>query len=682
MNNYQDKRIDTILDYAEVFSLKAREDVEAAINILEGVVKSEEEFNHQIDLAQTMCLYMKPFTEDIIALLLGCVCYKMRVSYSAFSEKYHSNKNKARYYYDYAYKEVKNNIRWLTDKERKEIEAQNGKPLDIRSTEDEINYFIMLRVCKNMFKKMLRQMNKKRVPDTMCIQEAYNFAEEAHYWICRKSGEPYLTHPVSVAMILAEVGVESRIIAAALLHDVVEDTKYTLEDIEKRCDKKIASYVDAVTSVHEQYEQSYLRSEYSNDKAQLDEKSFEKLVEAVSVSPDMIFALYIKAADRIHNLRTIDKMPSIKKHNKTDETELDYLPLFKRFRLNYFVRIIEDLTWRTNNPNYYNAIKSAYDHLIVCNEEFSNEFFLRLNEWFANDFDRWCFDRGYEQYKQIEIRIEKREYSVKEVYDNIKSIIGNDALIDQKLINKRNTPLCDINVIVDSDINFELDDFIKTFVEYFNDKITVTQRTIIDIGRDKKTGKRFIKVQDKRHDIFRLCFFKEDDYFVSNLGSRLGSIHYIDDIVEEDNETEYIHVRLRNGNKIELPVGSTAIDVAFAIHQEVGLSLSGVIINDERASIYNLLHDGDKVVVITDTVRENGITNEKKTIRHARISWFAHVKSKKAIKCLVAYLSEEHHEGEDPFNIYNASNSTVSNVAERFINTLKNCQQFMDADNE
>ena len=634
-------KADMIISKFRKVSKSAANDIICTMNILAEIVGDTEIVQERLDVAYTLCAYMEPAVEDVVAMLLHITYGNSKASCEMYRQWFKDNRAD-RYY------------QWTVDA------CMNAEKQDGKTRVEQIDYYIMMRVCDRMMDALIRTMNKKGVPDTSRVYEAYNFAKRAHHWVRRKSGEPYLTHPICVAGILADVGVESTIVAAALLHDVVEDTEYTLNDIADKFGMLIAKYVDAVTSVHRQYEASHNRSEYVCDKAELDARSFEKLAEKVAAEPRMVFALYIKAADRIHNLRTIDKMSSEKKHRKTDETELDYLPLFKRFKMNYFVSLIEDLTWRTNNSAYYESIKRKYDDIVDRNRDYIDATRHILSARFGEEFNRLCAmmgmsDGGYD------VSIMERLYLPREVYSFAKESLGAQRTICPDDINKKNVPVCDFDIIVEpNDRMSTMDNFITMFVKMFNDQIVPTGRAIIDLRVDGH-HRIIVKIEDRHRAVFRLCFSTRDDYIAYRIGSRKGATEV--EVVEEEvtHPQDTIYVRLRNGKIISLPNGATVIDVAFAIHPEVGLSVKAAIINGNRASIYNRVHDGDHVIVEADTHREDGVTKE--LIHHERIGWLNYVVTAKARKAIIRQLVEK-YEGDDPKDEYEASDVAVEYVVD------------------
>ena len=675
-----------VLETLLYFNLKysnSIDDVITAFNLLSKYRFSDIDMKARIHNCALMCRHMEPDVEDAIAILLGYYVYKGNIKETELRNSYDYKKAQKYYYY------IKNLCRAV--KENDELEFKKR-----------LNYHIMHNVCDKMVDSMTRDLQKDRVSDIYCINDAYKLASDAHYWYCRKSGEPYITHPVMVAKILADVRVESPIIAAALLHDVLEDSDYTYNDIERRCSKQIAQYVDAVTSLHKRYEEAHMFKKteqltetviesvnLSNDsgaddesdvsdevavvpsdspeqeervyygKLELDRLSFEKLVNSVSSEDRMIFALYIKAADRIHNLRTIDIMSSEKKHNKTDETELDYLPLFRKFHLQYYVDIIDDLTWRTNNLNQYNDLEQSYARMHRKYRQDIEEMSIFLDKVFSEPFKRYCglflTDNAFE------VTIKERQYRPYEIYKMLKQ--SSEGMIDGQMVNKTNIFLCDYDIILDSQKpNIGIEDFIGLFTRLYVEEMTTKDKTITDCSRDAD-GKFIVCFEDVYNNKFRCIFWLRDQYLKYIAGGKKGMFLEEDDSSDED-EGETIRVFLKNGAQKEIVKGATVLDLAATIHEELFLSAKGATINEQPAKIYNILHDGDRVIIDADTSRNS---NGYRFVRHARIDWLFHVKTNKAQKKLKEFL-EDKYEGDNPMYEESQPDPKVRAAAKEIIN--------------
>lgn len=177
------------------------------------------------------------------------------------------------------------------------------------------------------------------------ITKAFNFAKQAHKGVRRLSGEPYIMHPLAVAQIVcSEIGLGSTSICAALLHDVVEDTDYTVEDVSNIFGPKIAQIVDGLTKIS---------GGIFGDKASAQAESFKKLLLTMS---DDIRVILIKISDRLHNMRTLGSQPPNKQYKIAGETLYIYAPLANRLGLNKIKEELEDLSFRYEHPEEYQQI--------------------------------------------------------------------------------------------------------------------------------------------------------------------------------------------------------------------------------------------------------------------------------------------------------------------------------------
>lgn len=611
-----------VVSYFTDISPQLGEDIKAAFLLLEQLIIHDDELQNRVHLAYVMCRYMEPDVEDVIALLLWKYNWKGKAGKNYFAKAFRSNRSDSFY-------------RYTLDAYKDSPYVPEGKRMTFEAA---VDFYIYMRVCDKMFKSLVEIMEKNRIPDSYCIYKAYDIARNAHYGVFRKSGEPYLTHPIVVASILAKIGIESHIVAAALLHDVVEDTSVTLKEISNECGERISQYVDAVTSLHKQYAGSHIAAEYSSDKQDLDTKSFEKLVQAVHSDRKMEFALFIKAADRVHNLSTIDVTPSEKQHDKIEETELDYLPLFKEFGLNYFVDWIDDLTWKVTNPVKYEQFNTGYKMLCEYNQSHINSMLAILKEQLGERFNSFC--ANYNDNVGYEVEIKLRYYRPKEVFRFVRNAVGSKT-VSANMIDKKTVATCDFDIILDGKTNESgIDLFATLFVKLFNSTIASSGREIADLEVDNN---RFIvKVEDRYKNVFRLCFAMRNDYISYRLGNRRGIFkESVTPTAPEKNSS--IIIRLRNGKPMEIPVNATALDLAFIIHPDIGLCAKAVRINDRPARISSILHDGDKVEIDTDTERVDG--EVKKFIPHARINWLTFVKTKLAKNKIARYL-ESQYEGD------------------------------------
>jgi len=201
------------------------------------------------------------------------------------------------------------------------------------------------------------------------IAKAFNFARQAHKGVRRLSGEPYIMHPIAVAQIVCEdIGLGSTSICAALLHDVVEDTDYTVEDIENMFGPKIAQIVDGLTKIS---------GGIFGEQASAQAENFKKLL--LTMSED-IRVILIKIADRLHNMRTLDSQPANKKYKIAGETLYLYAPLAHRLGLYKIKSELENLSFRFEHPEEYATIEKKLESTRVTRHQSFDQFTKPIEE--------------------------------------------------------------------------------------------------------------------------------------------------------------------------------------------------------------------------------------------------------------------------------------------------------------
>ena len=633
-----------VLHYFENKGAKSRDEIEKAFALFDSLEYTGKDAEQRYHQAYVMCRFMEPDTQDVITLLFSPARLTRVLNYEPFKNTF--AKDRSKYLFTLASECA------VTTRQNKILIGAAG-----------CDYNAMLSVCDHTLDRILDIMAQRGLADTEVVRKAYAFARRAHSEVLRQSGEPYLNHPVAVAKILAEIGVESAVVAGAILHDVCEDSSYTLDDISDCCGEQVSRYVDAVTSVHKQYAGSRRSDEYSIDKKELDKKSFEKLAVAVNSDRRLIFALYIKAADRIHNLSTMDVISGEKKHNKTDETECDYLPLFYRFGLRYFVRRIDDLMWRNVNPALYEEFKSHYDELLRQNMEFADELKMILEQQMFGDINTCCkTELGIGEFRYT---AEIKPYLPAEVFAMLKKK-NADGDITANMVSNQMIPLCEIHVILDNyDRKGSIESFARMFIKSFFQILSPTGRVMTDFTMD--IHNRFIvSVCDQFCNTIRLCFALRRDYLSYNFGS-LKDIPIDVTPGRTYMGSEVIRVKLRNGKRCELPKGACVLDAAFAIHPDIGMTAKGALVNGEQISLYNLLHDGDRVEIFADTERVGG--ERIKYIPHVRIGWLEYVVTKDA-KHLIVKTLENLYGDADPADAHKAQDEVVERVAKEIAQNI------------
>ena len=232
-----------------------------------------------------------------------------------------------------------------------------------------INLDIERKEILNRYRGLLRDCSDKTdKEDKKRIRKAFNIAVEAHKDMRRKSGEPYIYHPIDVARIAAkEIGLGTTSIICALLHDVVEDTDYTLEDIERIFDTKVARIIDGLTKISDVYDQN----------VSIQAENFRKMLLTLS---DDVRVILIKLADRLHNMRTLSSMPKHKQLKIASETLYLYAPLAHRLGLYAIKTELEDLGLKYTKSEIYKAISEKLAESKRSRVRYINKFTVPLKE--------------------------------------------------------------------------------------------------------------------------------------------------------------------------------------------------------------------------------------------------------------------------------------------------------------
>ena len=456
--------------------------------------------------------------------------------------------------------------------------------------------------------------------DTAIITRAYLVAEEAHRGQVRKSGDPYITHPISVATILAELGLTSVTIAAALLHDTVEDTDYTLEALEADFGAEIAKLVDGVTK---------LDKVTYGDAAQAE--TVRKMI--VAMARD-IRVLVIKLADRLHNARTWGHVSPESAKRKARETLEIYAPLAHRLGMNTIKWELEDLSFATLYPKVYDEIVRLVAERAPAREEYLRTVSSQVEA-----------DLKESRIKAIVTGRPKHYYSVSQKmivggkdFDQIYDLIALRVLVDTVrdcyavlgALHARWNPLPgrfkdyiampkfnmyqSLHTTVIGPQGKPVEIQIRTHemhrrAEYgvaahWKYKDTATARGGVGVTKDENAS-----VQEMEWLRQLLDWQKE----TADPGEFLDSLRY------EINATE-VYVFTPKGQVIGLPAGSTPVDFAYAVHTEVGHRCIGARINGRLAPLESTLDNGDTVEVITSKAEDAGPSQD----------WLSFVKSPRA----------------------------------------------------
>jgi len=436
----------------------------------------------------------------------------------------------------------------------------------------------------------LNENEKEIIKDSLII--AYN----AHDGQLRKSGEPYIYHPLGVAKIVSHnIGLDCDSISAALLHDVVEDTKLTAKDIKKAVGKNIAKIVDGLTKI----------STLSKSKDHsVQAENYRRML--LTLHND-IRVILIKIADRLHNMRTIEYLNDIKKEKIASESLYIYAPLAHRVGLFNLKNELEDLSLKTINPKIYKSIKGKFDKSKQSQEKYIESFKNLIIQNLDNQKIKYSIKGRNKSIYSINNKMQKKNISFNEVYDRFAiRIIYKSSKKDEKfiawkiysIISDHFTPnparlkdwitypkvngyeALHLTVIgpenrwVEIQIRSERMDEIaeKGYAAHYNYKHGETKQKEVDVWLNKLQD---VLIDDSQHAIDFVEDFKLNFY------------------------SEEIYVFTPKGDLKSIKSGSTALDFAFHVHTDIGTKTRGARVNGKLVPLSHILKSGDQVDIMT-----------------------------------------------------------------------------------
>lgn len=454
------------------------------------------------------------------------------------------------------------------------------------------------------------------------INTAYAMAREAHQYQMRNSGELYISHPVAVARIVADLGLDEVSIVAALLHDAVEDTEITLADVEQHFGSEVALLVDGLTKLE--------RLHFDSKEAQ-QAATMRKML--VAMARDLR-VLIIKLADRLHNMRTIASRPIDKQRQVAQETLDIYAPLAHRLGMQDMKQQLEDLSFAALYPKRF----AELDHLVSIRAPERDVYLARalgqVGVWLKEvNIDAELTARGKHLWSLYEKMVQKgRDFN--EIFD-----------------------LMAVRIVVDSvkDCYAALGcihGHWKPVVGRFKDYIAMPKFNLYQslhttvIGPDGKT----IEVQIRSRDMHQRAEWGVASHWSYKDGSPSQDIDWLNRIIDwqgevsdprqfleslkTDLDQEELFVFTPKGKVIALPVNSTAVDFAYAVHTEVGHGCIGARVNGRLVPLEHLLNAGDTCEILISKA-ENAEPSER---------WLEFVASPKAKSKIKQWLSRERHE--------------------------------------
>ena len=432
--------------------------------------------------------------------------------------------------------------------------------------------------------------------DIPLIKRAFEFSDKAHAGQKRQSGEPYIEHCLQVAFFLAELHMDSATIASGMIHDVVEDTEYTLEDIRSAFGDEIADLVDGVTK---------LGAMHFNSREEQQVEYFRKML--LSMAKD-VRVILIKLADRLHNMRTLEHLPPEKRLRIAQETRDVYCPLAHRFGINKAKIELEDLTLKYIEPEMYAELVTKVKERREERNDYIDTVVSPLKDALARDNIIATVYGRAKHLDSIYRKIKIRKVPFDEIYDlfAIRVIVNNDrecyhalgiihtmwkpvaGRFHDYLANPKPNGYRSLHTTVFGPQNKRVEIQIRTHQMHYVSENGIAAHWLYKEGR-----------QQMSRDDRQMSWLRDILEWQKDTVNPTEFLEYLKiDLYSED-----IFVFTPNGKLIHLPKGATPLDFAFQIHTEVGIHCAGSKINGRLQPLSTRLSSGDTVEIITNPNR-------------------------------------------------------------------------------
>ena len=499
------------------------------------------------------------------------------------------------------------------------------------------------------FEKLLNDyQNSRHRKKVDLITKAFNFARQAHKGVRRLSGEPYIMHPIAVAQIAcAEIGLGSTSICAALLHDVVEDTDYTVEDIENIFGAKIAQIVYGLTKIS---------GGIFGEQASAQAENFKKLLLTMS---DDIRVILIKICDRLHNMRTLDSQPANKQYKIAGETLYIYAPLANRLGLNKVKSELENLSFKFEHPTEYAAIEAKLASTRVSRDDLFNQFTGPIENALKEMGITYQIKERVKSPYSIWNKMQNKQVSFEEIYD----ILAVRIIFTPKNRDDEVNECFKIYVAISK--------IYKSHPDRLRDWLSQPKANgyqALHVTLMSKQG-RWIEVQirsDRMDEVAEQGFaahwkykdgVEEEEYTEdeAELNEWLRTIKEILDDPQPDAMDFLDTIKLNlfaseifvftpKGEIKTMPAGCTALDFAFSIHTFLGSHCIGAKVNHKLVPLSHKLNSGDQVEILTSKSQ------------HVSAEWINFVSTAKAKAKIQAILRRDNREvqrqGEELLNAF------------------------------
>ena len=493
----------------------------------------------------------------------------------------------------------------------------------------------------------LKEAARKRCTDQSeldMIQKAFDFANEAHKGVRRRSGDPYILHPIAVAkIVVSTIGLGYKSIVAALLHDVVEDTAYNIDDIRNLFGERVATLVEGLTKI-----KTVLDNEDKARQKSMQAENFKRILLTLN---DDVRVVLIKLADRLHNCRTIEYVSEHKRKKILSETMYVFIPLAHRLGLYGMKSEMEDIWLRYNEPEAYNSISEKVNKDVIDKEKEIDEFIAPIEEALRKAGFRFEIKKRVKTPYSIWHKMNTKGVSFEEIFDLYAVRIIFDPQEDAK--ESERDQCYHIFSIITSLYKYK-SDRIRDWVNFPKNNgyealhCTLMSRSGIWVEVQIRS-RRMHEVAEKgiaahwsyKKDGFIDKSQNEVDKWIVQVKEILVNpdVNALDllDMIHNDLIKSEIFVFTPKGEQRSIEKGATALDFAYSIHSQIGHKAIAAKVNLKLVPLSRELKTGDQVEIITAETEK------------PKREWLDFVKTRKAKALILDYLKDEHKEKRSQF---------------------------------
>ena len=471
---------------------------------------------------------------------------------------------------------------------------------------------------------LLSKVAEYNIEGLEMVKKAYYYAEELHKGQKRQSGEDYITHPLNVAYTLAEMYADTDTLCAALLHDTLEDTKITKEQIAIDFNDDVANLVDGVTKISRMNFATKQEQNLANTR---------KIITSITNDVRIII---IKLADRLHNMRTLQFKSEFKQKENAKETLLLYVPLADRLGMHIIKSELEDLSLKYYNSDAYQRVRDIRMKIDEDTKQCREEMLQTINKVLTDANIPHELKIRTKNIYGIYKRLEQGQ-KLSDIHD----LLALKILVD-------NVAKCYPTLGLVHDKYFPMNNRFKDYIANPKTNLYSSLHTTV-FGADG----RLVQIQIRTFEKEKIASYGLTAFWNINKGNARNIMQedlknkyqFFESLVEidqtfADNQefvehiqqellSQRVYVYTKKGEIIELPSGSTAIDLAYKIHTELGNKMVGATVNDNPVDCDYILHNKDRVRIITDDLSLG-----------PNIGWLDKVKTTKAKRQIKAYVKK------------------------------------------